>query len=253
MCGGRGTRLDAPESRSGTRRDEKPLVEVGGVPMIDRVLAALYGSDVETVYPVTSPHVPTTCAYLDALLDGHDDGSRVDVGLAIDGDHPASADRPPAIEVVDAPGEGYVSDLRYALDRVSPPVLTVACDLPLLAPDAIDRVLGRAESVRGSLAVCVPAALKRQLGVSTDSTWEHAGRELAPTGLNVVANEPERTTTDRDETYSANDTGTIRSGTVGTDTAENGYPEETCVSHDARLAVNVNRPGDLAVAEALCE
>ena len=67
------------------------------------------------------------------------------------------------------------------------------------------------------MTVCVPAALKRQLGVSVDTTRTHAGRELAPTGLNVVG--------ERDDE-------TIR------------------VSHDARLAVNVNRPDDAAVATA---
>ena len=178
LCGGKGTRLDADV--------EKPLLEVGGVPMVDRVLAALDGRRVGEVYPVVSPHAPATREHL--------------------------ADRP----CIEAPGGGYVADLEFALadERVGVPVLTVAGDLPLLVPDAVDPVVAAHDD--GSLAVCVPASLKRDLGVSADTTFERDGRELAPTGLNVVGD-------DRDETY---------------------------VTRDRRLAVNVNRTRDAAVAEA---
>ena len=178
LCGGKGTRLGAGV--------EKPLFEVGGVAMVDRVLAALDGSRVEEVYPVVSPHAPATREHL--------------------------ADR----RCLDAPGDGYVADLEFALEdgRVAMPVLTVAADLPLLVPDAVDAVLDAHDA--GSLAVYVPASLKRDLGVSVDTTFERGGRELAPTGTNVVGD-------GRDETY---------------------------VTEDHRLAVNVNRKRDAAVAEA---
>jgi adenosylcobinamide-phosphate guanylyltransferase len=178
MCGGKGTRLGP--------RVEKPLFEVGGVAMIDRVLAALDGSRVGSVYAVVSPHAPATREHL--------------------------ADRP----YIDAPGEGYVADLEFALaeGRVETPVLTVAADLPLLDPGIVNTVLGVYEA--GSIAVCVPASLKRDLGVSVDTTFERDGRELVPTGVNAVGD-------GRDETY---------------------------VTEDHRLAVNVNRTRDAAVAEA---
>ncbi len=185
FCGGEGTRLDAGV--------EKPLFEVGGVAMVDRVLAALDGSRVDSTYPVVSPHTPETRAHLEG--------------------------RP----CIDAPGEGYVADLEFALadDRVEVSVLTAAADLPLLAPDAVDAVLDAHDAVldahdAGSLAVYVPASLKRDLGVSVGTTFERGGRELAPTGTNVVGD-------GRDETY---------------------------VTEDRRLAVNVNRKRDAAVAEA---
>lgn len=245
MCGGRGTRLACgPDDE----RTEKPLVEVRGVPMVERVLTVLRASHVETTFLVTSPHAPDTRAHLASLLDAGDLAANV--------------------EIVDAPGDGYVSDLGYALDRVSSPTLTVACDLPLLAPVVVNRVLDRAEGCRKSLAVYVPAALKRRLGTSTDSTWEHGGRALAPTGLNVVAREQEETTTttdtDRDGAPSMHTTSTHTEPTDAepTDTASTAADRHTdtdtdtdvvYVSYDARLAVNVNRPADLAVAEALCE
>lgn len=146
MCGGRGTRLDA---------GEKPLFEVGGVPMVERVRRALAASCLDTVYAVTSPHAPETAARLES--------------------------EGPTIET---DGDGYVADLGTALEGVDYPVMTVVSDLPLLTADVVDGVLEAHEE--GSLTVCVPTALKRTLGVSADTTNAHGGHELSPTGLNVV-------------------------------------------------------------------
>ncbi|WP_338742493.1 NTP transferase domain-containing protein [Haloplanus salilacus] len=180
MCGGRGTRLDV--------EGEKPLVEVGGVPMVDRVRDALGASRVGTVHAAVSPHAPATRDHL----------------------------RTAGVAVVETPGEGYVADLTTALDRVDRPTLTVAADLPLLAATPVNRVLDAATG-GGSLTTAVPVDLKRRLGVSVGTTFDHEGPPLAPTGCNVVA---------------------------GTD-------DDIYVSDDPRLAVNVNRPTDLWVAEAL--
>jgi len=176
MCGGRGTRLDSDA--------EKPLFPVGGVPMVDRVVAALGDSSFEGIYAVVSPNAPETAAHLDV----------------------------PRIET---PGEGYVADLDAALDdgRVSPPVLTVAADLPLLDGEVLDRTLAAHEG--GSLTVLVPAALKRDLGVSDDAAFVADGRRVAPTGVNVVGD----------------------------------GPDDATVVADRRLAVNVNTLTDARVAE----
>ena len=179
MCGGAGTRLD---------RGEKPLFEIGGVATVERVIRAVESSDLGTVHAVTSPHTPATARRLD-------DRARVDV--------------------IEAGGEGYVADLTAALDRFGRTVVTVAAYLPLLRPAILNRTMDDYDG--GAVTVCVPAALKRQLGVSVDTVRSNDGRELAPTGLNVVGEGDER----------------IR------------------VSFDAGLAVNVNRPADATVAEAL--
>jgi adenosylcobinamide-phosphate guanylyltransferase len=136
MCGGRGTRLD---------RGEKPLFDVGGEPMVDRVLEALSESRVETTHAVTSPHTPKTTTHLEG--------------------------RVPTIE---GDGDGYVLDLTLALEAVDPPVLTVVSDLPLLTGEIVDRTLDA--HTGGSLTVCVPTALKRALGVSVETIREPRGR-----------------------------------------------------------------------------
>lgn len=184
MCGGRGTRLDT--------ETEKPLYEIDGRPMIDRVHDALVASRVATIHAVGAPHTPRTHRHYERSL--------LESGGSF----------------IEAPGEGYVADLQYALERVDSPVLTVASDLPLLAGDTVDAVLS--EFSGASLGVHVPAALKRQLGTTLDTTRTVDGRELAPTGVNIVAE---------------------------------GEPEETMVTYDARLAVNVNRLSDASIAEGL--
>lgn len=196
MCGGRGTRLGG--------ETEKPLVRVCGAPMLDRVLDALDASAVDAVRAVTSPAAPETRAHA-AAREG--------------------------VDVVDAPGEGYVADLSRALSAVGRPAVTVAADLPLLPAEAVDRAVdaaraggdGEEEDADGlrSVAVCVPTALKRRLGASVDAAFERDGTELSPTGLNVVG-------------------------------PAAGDAETTVTTYDARLAVNVNRPSDLELAADLC-
>ncbi|MEF8812355.1 MAG: NTP transferase domain-containing protein [Halovenus sp.] len=166
MCGGSGTRLAADT--------EKPLVPIGGVPMVERVRQALAASDIEHTYAVTTSRAPATAASLD-------------------------------LPIIRTPGDGYVADLDCALadGRVSRPVLTVAADLPLLDAGAVDTVL---ESVgEGSLTVAVPVGRKRALGLSVDTVLWHDTRRLTPAGINVVAApDSGRVLVTRDRRFAAN-------------------------------------------------
>lgn len=170
LCGGEGTRLDFD--------GEKPLFEVGGVPMIDRVISALEASRVETIYAVGSPAVPETAAHVD-------------------------------VPYIETSGEGYVEDLTEAMEEVEPPVLTVAADLPLLDGPAIDWVLDQyragSSNPTGSLSVYVPVALKESLGVSIETSFEHEGQQIAPGGVNVVGEpEPETILMNEDTRFAVN-------------------------------------------------
>jgi adenosylcobinamide-phosphate guanylyltransferase len=223
MCGGRGTRLD---------RDEKPLFEVAGTPMVDRVLAALKGSRVAAVTAVTSPHVPETTTHLQGR-----------------------------VPVVETAGDGYVADLTAALQRVDRPVLTAVADLPLLTAGPVDRTLSAHEG--GSLTVCVPTALKEALGVSVDRATERS--EVADSASG------ERAADRREAAGRANGSGATRErrdprATERSEVAHGdrrlspaglnvvGIGDERLeVSYDARLAVNVNRPADVEVAEVFAD
>jgi len=183
MCGGKGTRLESPH--------EKPLYPIDGTAMVDRVLAGLRESEIETIYAAVSPKAPETRTHLEDR-----DG----------------------VATIETAGDGYVTDLMALLERpeLAPPVLTVAADLPLLEGPVVDQVLAAHGDSDASRTVCVPAALKRRLGVSIDARLE-PDDHLVPTGVNVVGTTDESTTM-------------------------------TDVRYDPRLAVNVNRLQDARVA-----
>jgi len=211
LCGGRGTRLN--ENR------EKPLVPVDGRPMVGRVLDALAAARITRVVAVVSPHTPATA---DRLRD------ELAEAVAV------------PCTVLEGSGDGYVTDLNRGLDTVSGPAVTVAADLPLLRGSDVDAAVDAAvrpdtgsgdayvsgdtrddtrddttgDSSVQSVTVCVPAARKHELGVSVDTTFEHEDRALAPSGLNVVGDDPDR----------------------------------ILVSENRSLTINVNRPRDLSVA-----
>ncbi|ELZ74831.1 NTP transferase domain-containing protein [Haloferax larsenii] len=202
MCGGLGTRLDASV--------EKPLVEVCGRPMFDRVVDALRQSRIDQIHAVVSPHTPDTRA------------------------HAKMRD----IAVIDAPGEGYVADLGFALERVSRPVLTVVSDLPLLEPSHVNDLID--DAAGATRTACVPVSLKRSLGASVDDlvVFEHRGREVCPTGLGIVGAEAADRTDSEERTDSTN--------TATSDST-------VYLTADPKLALNVNRQTDIALAEDRCE
>ena len=176
MCGGRGSRLQAAVGDT-----EKPLVDVGGEPMVERVLATLADraaapeSPIDTVHAAVSPATPETAARLRA-----DD----------------------RVRCLETPGSGYVDDLAAAVASVGRPVLTVVADLPFLAADHVDRALAAADG--DSLTVCVPVARRRALGLSAETTMTHEGRRVAPSGLNVVADADDRVVVWADDRLACN-------------------------------------------------
>jgi|Deesub1362B_J571_1020462.scaffolds.fasta_scaffold00022_74 adenosylcobinamide-phosphate guanylyltransferase len=95
MCGGRGKRLGM---------GEKPLVKIKGKPLIDYALDTL--SVCEEVICVASPLTPETAAYLSSQ----------------------------GLEVFMAPGDGFIEDMRLAIETLSitEPVVVMSSDVVLL-------------------------------------------------------------------------------------------------------------------------
>ncbi|SDF01558.1 GTP:adenosylcobinamide-phosphate guanylyltransferase [Halorubrum xinjiangense] len=214
MCGGRGTRLGG---------GEKPLAPVAGRPMVDRALDALAASRVETAYAAVSPHTPRT---RERLVERRSAGA-----AERSGDGSGSTAGSVEVRIVDTPGDGYVADLRTALAAgPEPPVLTLAVDLPLLDGAAVNTVLdAHAAADADALSVRVPASRKRELGASADAATRYGDEgsgdgstvDRVPAGVNVVG-------------------------------ALDGAGDEAVrATRDARLAVNVNRPGDRRLAERI--
>lgn len=154
MAGGRGRRLL-------TVGTEKPLLEVGGLPLIARVAGAL--EQVNGLPPLlvaTSPHTPATERYA----------------------------RSRGWEVVRTPGAGYASDVAWLACRY-PRFFTVASDLPFLRRESWRAFLEA--TARTSVpwvgllpAICLPR------GGSPSDLWSEAVPGLGPcrvVGVNMVA------------------------------------------------------------------
>ncbi len=149
MAGGKGTRLDADV--------EKPLLELGGRFLIDYVLEAVSGCEyVDRFWSVTSPHTKRTEEYLQ--------------------------DRP--VQVVQAPGKGYVEDLVFAVrKRGLEKTLVISADLPLLTSGDLNRVIE--EYLRQDLpamVVMVPLDIVEKIGIRPDTVRDG----YVPSGVNIV-------------------------------------------------------------------
>lgn len=158
-AGGRGTRI-------AEMRQEKPLIEMMGRPIIDYVLEALQGSkEVSEVVVSVSQSTPLTERHV------QDKGFRF----------------------VRTPGAGYVEDLRYAMFMLSTPyVLVVPADMPLLRSVSIDQVVTAFyRSKKSSIVVGVPEGLFHEANMGTDPTivMDMNGERAVPCGISIVDRE----------------------------------------------------------------
>ncbi len=152
LAGGRGRRLAMP-------RGEKPLVRVGGRPMLARVLSAV--RDVPSVDPwvVVSPATPRTEGFC----------------------------RRAGIPVLVAPGAGYSADVGYLAQRTRR-FATVSADLPFLAPSTLGRFLRAVAPSPGSRVGLLPRSRCRY-PIPRDVRWTYGpgGRTLGRlVGINWV-------------------------------------------------------------------
>lgn len=153
MAGGKATRMNATT--------EKPLLEVGGRPMIEHVAGALRQSKmVDRIVVAASRNTPHTARKAMEL----------------------------SIEVLQTPGEDYISDMRYAIRKLGAcDVLTVAADIPFITSEIVDRAVEKYRSCgKPSLAVMAPVDVYKRLGSKPEYVFEIDGRRLVPIGLNII-------------------------------------------------------------------
>jgi len=153
MAGGRATRMNSTS--------EKALLEVGGKPMLERVIDALRASNIvhRIVVAVTA-------------------GTPLTAGKA----------RKMNVEVIETPGQGYQADMRYAIKNLGlSDVLVVSADIPFITSGIIKRVVQRFRSCgKPALAVMAPASLYDRLGISPAYVFETGERGLVPVGINLI-------------------------------------------------------------------
>jgi adenosylcobinamide-phosphate guanylyltransferase len=153
MAGGKGARMALSE--------EKPLLRVGGKPIIDHVIAALENAKkVDAIVVAVSDYTPKTAKRMAKF----------------------------PVKVVQTPGKEYVSDMGYAVKALKlHAVLAIAADLPLITGEIIDQIVEHYERCgKPALTVAVPMAAKAKLGLGGEYAFEVDGKLVVPAGINVV-------------------------------------------------------------------
>jgi len=133
MAGGKGSRLELSE--------EKPLLSVGGKPVIAHVLESLLNARrVDSVVVAVSSRTPKTASFVKKF----------------------------PVRVVETPGKGYIPDMQFVVRKLGlGAVLAIVSDLPLITNAVIDDVLMRYE-LCGKPALTVAVRLKRRLSLELE-------------------------------------------------------------------------------------
>jgi len=153
MAGGKGTRMVLSE--------EKPLLSVGGKPVIEHVLAALKNAKkVSSIVVAVSDYTPKTAQLMSQLK----------------------------VSVVKTPGKEYVSDMGYAVRTLGlQTVLAIGADFPLITAEIVDAIVeGYERSGKPALSVVVSMETKEQLGLGGKYGFEFNGKRVVPAGINVI-------------------------------------------------------------------
>jgi len=193
MAGGKATRMNSSA--------EKALLEVCGKTMLQRVTDALRQAKLVTrVVVAVTDKTPLTAR------------KAMDLNL----------------EVLETPGNGYESDMQYAIKKLDlGEVLVVSADIPLITVGIIDQAIRQFRlSGKPALAVMSPVGVYDQLGLHPQYIFEVNGNRMVPVGINLI----DGTKVDRGE-----------------------LDQEILVSESDKIALNVNTPRELELARLRCE
>lgn len=153
MAGGKGSRMGLSE--------EKPLLQVGGKPVIAHVLIALKNAKkVGSIVVAVSDYTPKTANLMSKF----------------------------PVSVVHTPGKEFVFDMGYAVRALKlQTVLAIGADFPLITAEVIDGIVNYYEQCgKPALSVVVPMEAKTKLGLSGKYEFELNGKHVVPAGINVI-------------------------------------------------------------------
>jgi adenosylcobinamide-phosphate guanylyltransferase len=141
--------------------EEKPLLRVGGKPVIAHVLTSLlHAKRVGQIVVAVSNSTPRTASFVKKF----------------------------PVTVVETPGEGYIPDMQYAVKKLNlQTILALVSDLPLITSAIVDDVLEKYEICgKPALTVAVPIETKAKFSVGVEYAFEAEGKIVVPTGINVI-------------------------------------------------------------------
>jgi adenosylcobinamide-phosphate guanylyltransferase len=153
-AGGKGSRMGGHET-------EKPMLDIGGVPVIKRVVDAIS----------SSTHIGRV------LVSVSDNTKETEKFLISEG-----------VETIHTSGEDFVDDLHKAFDVMDGRyVLTAPCDIPLLKRQAVDMLYDffDPDTMESAIAV-ISEELLRSMGMIPSYSTEINGRNWVLSGLCIM-------------------------------------------------------------------
>ena len=157
MAGGKGSRM-------GFCGVEKPMIEVGGVYTVERVINALKSSKhIDKILVSVSPNTPDTERYMR------------DIG----------------IETIRTSGEDYVEDLHDSFRILSGKyVLTCPSDVPLLRPFTVDAFIDYfLDNPDDSMTAVVEEDVVVKSGITPSFDFGYEGKKWVISGMNIMDRE----------------------------------------------------------------
>ena len=163
MAGGKGKRFDYKKIH--INHQEKLLLKLGNKFIVEHVIDALHASEnISRVILAVSP-------------------SSIHTKTVI-----SSKNYP--IEIIDTPGEGYHSDLKYAIKKLNlKTTMTIAGDIPLIKPEIIDDIIDKFFMYgKPSLAVMADIELFIKNNLKPTAKYESSEfkKVLVPLGINII-------------------------------------------------------------------
>ena len=141
--------------------EEKPLLQVGGKPVIEHVIKALKkAKKVSLIVVAVSDYTPKTAQLMQKF----------------------------SVSVIKTPGKEYVYDMGYAVRALRPQtVLAIGADLPLITSEVVDSIVEYYEQCgKPALSVVVPMETKAKLGLGGKYRFELNSKCVVPAGINVI-------------------------------------------------------------------
>jgi adenosylcobinamide-phosphate guanylyltransferase len=146
LAGGRGKRM--------CQHKEKPLLEIGGVKMIDLVADAVKRSSVEEFYVAISPNTYETKIYCQEK----------------------------GFNIIETGGKNYHVDIAFLL-KLYPVFVSLPSDTPFLCCDDIDNLVMAYTKKSITGCVCVDSLPE---GITPSHTFEFRGKIYTAIGVNIV-------------------------------------------------------------------
>ncbi len=154
MAGGKGTRM-------GFCGVEKPMIEVGGVYTVERVVNALKESkNIDRILVSVSPNTPDTERYLKEI----------------------------GVETIRTSGEDYVEDLHDSFNILTGKyVLTCPSDMPLLRPYTVDAFVDYfLKNPDDSMTAIIEEDVVTNSGFTPSFDFEYEGKKWVISGMNIM-------------------------------------------------------------------